>query len=155
MTAGPQTDPLGTAEIVAFVREHGDGVVSTLGPDGAPQAAYLAIAATDAGELVLDARTASRKIANLARDPRVAVVIGGADGTTLQGEGLAIATTGAARAEAEAAYAAAFPEFAESVRRDDIAVVRIRLGWARIGDYRVDPPRIAETGEVRSGRPTG
>ena len=41
------TEPLGAAEIVAFVREHPDGVVSTLGPHGAPQAAYLPFAATD------------------------------------------------------------------------------------------------------------
>lgn len=148
-------EPLGTAEIVAFVRERPDGVVSTLGPDGAPQAAYLPFAATDAGDLVFDARTASRKIANLARDSRVAVVIGGADGASLQCEGTAVVTGGADRAAAADAYAAVFPEFADSLQRADIAVVRIRLDWARLGDYRTEPPRIAETRGVRTGPETG
>ncbi|WP_416445788.1 pyridoxamine 5'-phosphate oxidase family protein [Leucobacter sp. HNU] len=155
MSAERDAEPLGAAAIVAFVRAHRDGTVSTLGPDGAPQAAYLPFAATDAGDLVFDARVDSRKIANLVRDPRVAIVVGGADGASLQAEGTAVVTSGADRAAAAAAYALSFPEFADSLARDDIAVVRIRLDWARLGDYRTDPPRIAETRGMRAEPRTG
>ncbi|MFE4415476.1 pyridoxamine 5'-phosphate oxidase family protein, partial [Streptomyces sp. NPDC056821] len=81
--------PLDRDSVMAFIRKHGDGVLSTLGPDGSPQSAYLTLAVTDRGEIVLDAREASRKVANPRRDGRVAVVVGGRDGVTLQAEGLA------------------------------------------------------------------
>jgi nitroimidazol reductase NimA-like FMN-containing flavoprotein (pyridoxamine 5'-phosphate oxidase superfamily) len=76
-------------ELIEYVREQRHGIVATSGPDGEPQAAFLPIAATADGELVFDARPESRKIANLRGDARVAVVIGGADGTTLQCQGVA------------------------------------------------------------------
>jgi general stress protein 26 len=123
-------------QLVAYVRAHGDGVVSTLGTGGAPQAAYLALTATDRGELVLDARASSRKVANVRRDGRVAVVVGGADGTTLQAEGVADLPSGAERERCAAAYAAAFPQFAASLADDGIVVVRVTLTWARHGDFR-------------------
>lgn len=131
-----------TAELIEYVRAHGDGVLSTIGPHGAPQSAYLSLTATDEGELVLDARVDSRKMANILRDPRVAVVIGGADGTTLQCEGVADAPDGAERERCTAAYLATFPQFAGSLQGDSgstgVVVVRITLSWARFGDFRDD-----------------
>ena len=135
-------------ELVAYVRSHGDGVVSSVGPDGRPQAAYLAITATDAGELVLDTRASSRKVANLRRDRRVAVVIGGADGTTLQCEGIADLPEGPDRDLCAQAYGDAFPRFATSLADPAVLLVRIRLTWARYGDYR---PGVASSQEVDLG----
>ncbi|HWV75996.1 MAG TPA: pyridoxamine 5'-phosphate oxidase family protein [Isoptericola sp.] len=126
--------------VVGHVRGVGDGVVSTLGPDGGPQSAYLTLAVTARGELVFDAREGSRKVANLRRDPRVAVVVGGADGTTLQVEGLADVPVGADRARCAEAYAEAFPRFAASLVDPGIVVVRVVARWARWGDYRTSPP---------------
>jgi general stress protein 26 len=74
--------------LVQYVRSQPDAVISSLTPDGAPQSAYLDMTATDLGELVFNAREASRKIANIRTDPRVSVVVGGRDGTTLQCEGV-------------------------------------------------------------------
>ncbi|MFD6166036.1 pyridoxamine 5'-phosphate oxidase family protein [Oerskovia sp. NPDC060287] len=123
-------------QLVAYVRTHRDGVVATLGPDGSPQAAYLALTATDQGELVFDARESSRKITNLRRDPRIAVTVGGDDGTTLQCEGVADLPEGTDRERCGAAYAGTFPEFAGSLEQDGIVLVRVRLTWSRFGDYR-------------------
>lgn len=125
------------AELIEYVGTQRDGVVSTVGPDGAPQAAFLSIAATDRGELVFDARSDSRKVANIRRDPRVAVVMGGGDGTTLQGQGIADLPEGRELERCAAAYVAAFPEFARSLR-DGVVVIRVTLNWARYGDYRGD-----------------
>ncbi|WP_171467872.1 pyridoxamine 5'-phosphate oxidase family protein [Cellulosimicrobium sp. 72-3] len=124
------------AAFVGFVRSQGWGVVASLGDDGGPQAAFLAVAATEAGELVFDARASSRKVANVARDPRVAVTVGGTDGTTVQCEGVADVPTGADRRRCAAAYAAAFPQFAGSLRDDGIVLLRVTLAWARYGDFR-------------------
>ena len=121
---------------IDYVRGHAEAVIATVGPAGEPQAAYLPIAVTGLGELVFDARRESRKVSNLAKDPRVALVLGGADGTTLQCEGLADEPSGEDRRRAAAAYAEAFPEFAESLDRVDIVVIRVRVEWVRLGDYR-------------------
>ncbi|MEN0129923.1 MAG: pyridoxamine 5'-phosphate oxidase family protein [Brevundimonas sp.] len=130
--------------LVEYIRAQGDGVLSTLGPDGSPQAAYLAITATDQAELVLDARAVSRKVANLRADPRVAVVVGGRDGTTLQCEGVADIPSGTDRERCAAAYARAFPQFAASLADEAIVVVRVRLTWARFGDYRSTNAEVSE-----------
>ncbi|WP_082573476.1 GNAT family N-acetyltransferase [Cellulomonas sp. Root137] len=133
------------AELIAYVRAQGDGVVSSLGPDGSPQAAYLPITATDRAELVFDARATSRKIANLRRNPGVAVVVGGRDGTTLQCEGVADLPAGAARDLCARAYLDAFPQFEASLSDDGVVLVRVRLTWARYGDYR---PGFSSSAEV-------
>ncbi len=129
---------------VSYVRSRRSGVLASLGPDGGPQAAYLAVTATDAGEVVLDARASSRKVANLSRDPRVALTVGGADGTTLQLQGVADVPVGADRERCAAAYAATFPQFATSLDDPGIVVVRVAVTWARYGDFRDDASRTVE-----------
>lgn len=124
------------SHLIDYVRSQQAGVVSTLGPDGEPQSAYLAMTATDAGELVFDAKADSRKVANLHRDPRIAVVVGGADGTTLQLEGTADFANGAELARVSAAYLSAFPQFEQSLRDPSIVVIRVVVSWSRYGDYR-------------------
>ncbi|PFG43285.1 general stress protein 26 [Isoptericola jiangsuensis] len=137
--------PLRLADVARFVRERADGVLTTLGPDGGPQAAYLSLTATERGELVLDARVTSRTVRNVRRDPRVAVVCGGADGVTLQAEGLAEEVHGEERRRCADVYRAAFPRFAGSLADPGIAVVRVSLTWARLGDYRGVAPVLRET----------
>jgi PPOX class probable F420-dependent enzyme len=127
---------MNTEQLVEYVRATKDGVVATLGPGGEPQAAYLSLTATDQGELLFNARADSRKIANLRRDPRIAVTVGGPDGTTLQCEGLADVPEGDDRARCAAAYVSTFPQFAGSLADEGIVLVRVRPTWSRYGDYR-------------------
>ncbi|MFF1876059.1 pyridoxamine 5'-phosphate oxidase family protein, partial [Kitasatospora herbaricolor] len=134
--------PMDLTELIGYVRGQRDGVVSTLGLDGAPQAAYLSVATTGRGELVFDARPWSRTASNIRRDARVAVVIGGADGTTLQCEGEADLPEGEELERCAAAYVSAFPQFADSLS-SGVVVIRVRLSWARYGDFR------GEAAEVR------
>jgi len=129
------SEPVERAELIEYVTRHRDGIVATTGPVGGPQAAYLTIAVTDRAELVFDARPDSRKVANIRRDPRVAIVLGGPDGTTLQCEGTADFPEGDDLVRCASAYLAAFPEF-ESSLNGDVVVIRVRLEWARYGDYR-------------------
>ncbi|WP_448003416.1 pyridoxamine 5'-phosphate oxidase family protein [Agromyces bauzanensis] len=131
-------------QLIEYVRSQRWGVVSTLGTDGRPQAAHLAIAATGRGELAFDAKPESRKIANLRRDPRIAVVVGGADGTTLQCEGIADFPEGDDLLRCVDAYLERFPEFAESIRSGTVVVVRVTPTWARYGDYRTESPILVE-----------
>ena len=130
--------------MIDYVRAQGDGIVATASPDGSPEAAYLAIAVTDSGELVFDARVGSRKIANIRANPRVAVVLGGRDDMTLQCEGIADIPSGDERERCATAYALAFPQFVRSLSNDDIVVVRITPSWARFGDFRERPHIVTD-----------
>ncbi|KAA1419856.1 hypothetical protein FE697_018295 [Mumia zhuanghuii] len=128
--------------LVEHVRARRDGVVTTVGPGGEPQAAYVELTATERGEIVFDARASSRKIANLRQDARVAIVVGGRDGTTLQCEGLADVPTDLDRQRCAAAYARDLPEYEASLSDPGIVLVRVRLTWARYADHRTDPAVI-------------
>jgi hypothetical protein len=59
-----------------FLDACGLGVLSSLGPLGAPQSALLEIAVTPELEIIFDPAEKSRKFANIARDARVAFLIG-------------------------------------------------------------------------------
>ena len=122
------------AGLIEYVSAHPGAVVATLGPDGEPQAAYLPVVATAIGELVFDARDDSRKVANIRREPRVAVVLGGEDGTTVQLQGVADEPDGADGERCAEAYRRAFPE--SSIGAQGIVVVRVTPDWTRFGDYR-------------------
>lgn len=141
MPGGGATD---RAAFIDYVREHADAVIATIGPAGEPQAAFLPVAVTELGELVFDARRGSRKVTNLERDPRIALVLGGRDGTTLQCEGTADLPEGEERARLAESYASAFPEFADSLGLPEIVVIRVRAEWARLGDYREGAGSVRE-----------
>ena len=125
---------LTAADLTTYVRAHPDAVVATLGPEGEPHAAYLPMVATAIGELVFDARDDSRKVANIRRDPRVAVVLGGPDGTTVQLQGTADEPAGDDLTRCAEAYRAAHPD--SSIGSPGIVVVRVTPDWTRFGDYR-------------------
>ena len=72
-----------------FLDACGLGVLSSLGPMGAPQSALVGIAITPELEIIFDTVEKSRKFANIARDPRVAFLIGWQGEVTVQYEGVA------------------------------------------------------------------
>jgi PPOX class probable F420-dependent enzyme len=124
------------AQLVEFVRQRALAVVATRGPDGAPQAALVGIAATDRGELVFDTASRSRKCSNLRAFPRVALVIGWDGEVTLQCEGDADIPSGAEHDRCLHAYVQQYPEGRERAKDPDIVLVRVLLDWGRLSDYR-------------------
>lgn len=129
--------------LVAFLQAHRLGVVATRGADGAPQAAVVGLAVSDAGELVFDTLESSRKARNLRGDARIAVVVHD-DATTAQLEGVADFPTGDERDRLLAVYLAVYPDGRDRLAWEGITHVRVRPTWVRVSDYRVDPPRIEE-----------
>ena len=125
-------------ELIAFVRACGLAVVATSGPDGAPEAALVGIASTDRAELLFDTSTSSRKYANLAADPRVAVVIGWEDEVTCQVEGRADVLQGAELRRGQQFYFEQYPDGRKRASEPEIALIRIRPRWLRYSDYRPD-----------------
>ena len=113
-------------------------MVATHGPDGAPQAALVGIAATDRGELLFDTAVGSRKLRNLQAFPRAAVVISWDDEVTLQCEGDADVLAGEERERCLRAYLQQYPDGRQRAKDRQIVLVRIRPDWGRLSDYRPD-----------------
>jgi len=132
------------AQLIEFVRQRGLAVVATRGPDGSPQAALVGIGATDRGELVFDTAGASRKCRNLRAFRRVAVVIGWDDEVTVQCEGDAEILAGEERDRCLRAYVQQYPDGRQRAEHPEIVLVRIRLDWGRLSDYRPESFGIDE-----------
>jgi pyridoxine/pyridoxamine 5'-phosphate oxidase len=133
------------AELIAFVRARGLGVVASRGPAGSPQAALVGLAATDQGELVFDCSRASRKYANIDRDPEVAVVVGWDDEVTVQIEGSADVASGGDLERCQAAYFEQYPDGRDRAASPEIAHIRVIPRWLRYSDYRPDTFGSSET----------
>jgi hypothetical protein len=56
-------------ELLQFLRRYRLAVQASIGPGGAPQAAVVGFAVSDALEIVFDTLTSTRKFRNLAADP--------------------------------------------------------------------------------------
>src|SRR5262245_16493411 len=117
------------AELITFVRAQQWAVVASAGPTGAPQAAVVGAAVTDELELVFDTLGSTRKAANLAREPRIAVVIGWDDAQTVQLEGIADQPAGAELARLQRAYFARFPDGPDRLAWPGITYFRVRPTW--------------------------
>ncbi|MFF4500202.1 pyridoxamine 5'-phosphate oxidase family protein [Streptomyces sp. NPDC001401] len=130
--------------LVQFVRARRLAVLATTSAGGHPQAEVVGIAATDEGDLVFDTTRASRKFANLCRQPRVALVIGfdWGDEQTVQLEGVAAEV--AQDDPAVAAYYEQLPSGRERAAWPDIVYVRVRPDWGRYSDYRPGSSGVQE-----------
>lgn len=129
--------------LIEFLRRHKLAVEATVAAGGAPQAAVVGIGVTDRLEIVFDT-VDTRKLANLRRDPRVALVIGWDQGITAQIEGLADEPSGADGERIRAAYFAAYPDGVDRLAWNGITHVRVRPTWVRYSDFTVTPPEIVE-----------
>src|SRR5260370_33664012 len=85
------------------------GVVATASPSGKPEAALVGIAVSDCGELIFDTPAGARKLTNIERNDRVAVVIGWNDGIPVQLEGRARVVNDDERLRHGRLYAAQLP----------------------------------------------
>lgn len=136
------------ADLLTFVRRSKLAVVSTTSAAGAPQAAVVGIAVTDALEIVFDTLETSRKAVNLRRDARIALVIGWDEEQTVQCEGIADEPAGAELARIKPVYIAAFPDGVARQSWPGLTYFRVRLGWARYSDFRTPDALIVELGEA-------
>lgn len=134
-----------TSEFVAFVRQRGLGVIATLGPQGTPQAAVVAVMATDAGEVLFGTERGSRKFANIRQRPAVALAIGWDDDeVTVQCEGIADEPSGADLDRCLKYYLDRFPGERRLVENAELGLVRVRMNWIRYDDSRPDSFRHFE-----------
>ncbi len=124
-------------------------VQASVAASGAPQAAVVGYAVSDDLEIVFDTIGTTRKMANLRRDSRVALVIGWDDEQTVQIEGVADEPKGSELERLKIVYFRAWPDGVERQDWKDITYVRVRPTWARHSDFRpggkfveVDPTEL-------------
>ena len=131
-------------DLHAFMIQHRLGVVSSIGPDGAPQSALVGIAASTDIEIVFDTTTSTRKYANLVARPRCSVVVGWTGEQTVQLEGVAEELVGSELERLRAVYFDAWPDGPSRLKWPGITHFVIRPTWIRYSDFAQDPAVIVE-----------
>lgn len=127
-----------------FLDGYGLGVLSSLGPDGAPQSALVGIAMTPDLEIVFDTVEKSRKFANISRDSRVAFVIGWRGEITVQYEGNARRISSSELGPYHDNYFRKFPDGPARLKWEGITYYVVTPKWIRYSDYNQTPPEIVE-----------
>jgi pyridoxine/pyridoxamine 5'-phosphate oxidase len=114
-------------------------VVSTVNESGAPEAALMGFALTQANEIVFDTLSTSRKALNLVSNSGAALVVDWDDGISLQIEGVARRPVGADLASAKEAYFSEWPDGRARENWPNIAYIVVRPKWIRYSNYSAAP----------------
>ncbi|MFH8569502.1 pyridoxamine 5'-phosphate oxidase family protein [Streptomyces sp. NPDC017993] len=131
-------------DLTRFLRRYRLAVQTSVTPEGAPQAAVVGFAVSDALEIVFDTVDTTRKYRNLRVDPRIALVIGWDDAITAQIEGVADFPEGRELQRLQECYFDAYPDGRDRLAWPGITHVRVRPHWVRYSDFTQEPPRIVE-----------
>jgi general stress protein 26 len=131
-------------ELVRFLRRYKLAVEASVTQRGAPQAAVVGFAVSDALEIIFDTVDTTRKYRNLRADPRIALVIGWDNEITAQIEGVADFPKGEELDRVRDCYFVAYPDGRERLAWPGITHVRVRPTWVRYSDFTKDPPHIVE-----------
>ena len=135
------------ATLLGFLRTHRLAVQSSTSDVTGVQSAVVGIAVSDDFEIIFDTVASTRKAGNLARDPRIAFVIGGlieGEDATIQYEGIADLPSGGELATLQNLYFQTFPDGPSRLAWPGIVYYRVRPRWLRYSDYREDPAVILE-----------
>lgn len=122
-------------------------VQTSVSPSGAPQAAVVGIAVSDAFEVFFDTLDTTRKVRNLRSNAKIAFVIGGlgaGDERTVQYEGVADEPRGGDLERLQQVYFRQFPDGPARQKWRGLIYVRARATWIRYSDFNRNPPLIAE-----------
>jgi general stress protein 26 len=134
-------------ELLAFMQTQSLAVQTSVSPSGAPQAAVVGIAVSDAFEVFFDTLDTTRKVRNLRANAKIAFVIGGlgvGDERTVQYEGVADEPRDGELERLQQVYFRQFPDGRARQKWPGLIYVRARATWIRYSDFNRTPPLIAE-----------
>lgn len=121
-----------------FLARHKLGAISTVHPDGSPEAAVIQVTLGDDLNIVFDSFPGSRKLENIKRDSRIAMVIGWDENVTVQIEGLARPAKANELQRLRDAHLANCPLEAEFLKQG-AQLFTISPQWIRYSDFRGEP----------------
>jgi hypothetical protein len=107
----------------------------------------VGFAVSDDLEIIFDTIGTTRKMTNLRRDPRIALVVGWDEEQTVQIEGVADEPRGDDLARLKNVYFSVYPDGVDRQAWKDITYVRVRSTWARYSDFRPGG-RVVDVGEL-------
>jgi pyridoxine/pyridoxamine 5'-phosphate oxidase len=132
--------------LYGIIRKHRLAVLATVTDmaTGQPEAAVVGIAVTPDLEIVFDTVRSARKYRNLVDRPRVALVIGWQQETTIQYEGVVRELAGPADDHYRETYYSVFPDGRERAASwEGLVHFVIAPGWIRYSNYN-EPVQIEE-----------
>lgn len=126
--------------ILDYIKKEKVGVLSTVTPDGKPEAAVMAISQTDDLELIFQTPKSYRKYVNLKKNPSVAVAFGWdmEEFITVQYEGIAKEAKGKEIDECRKIHVAKNPKSADYAYLADNKYFIIKPKWIRYWDFKTD-----------------
>jgi hypothetical protein len=142
------------ADLLRFLRAHRLAVQASVSATGAVQAAIVGFAVSDRFEFVFDTLGLTRKMQNLRRNPRIALVIGWDEEQTVQIEGVADEPSGEDLLRLKAVYFEAYPDGVDRQHWEGITYVRVQPQWMRYSDFRT-PSCVVEWPERAVHVPPG
>ncbi|RKQ36305.1 pyridoxamine 5'-phosphate oxidase family protein [Kocuria tytonis] len=130
--------------LIDFVRATGGAVLASNSGTGCPESAYVNVAATDSGRIVLGTNTASRKFSNVTSDPRVSLVImqGRTEEVQLEGEARVLEDSEAAAAGE--VLEAQHPGATDTHDPENLRILEITVRWGLHTDVTQRPPLMEE-----------
>ena len=98
----------------------------------------MGIAVTDGLEVVFDTLGSTRKCLNLRRNPKISIVIGWDQETTVQIDGIADEPEGAELERLKEVYFSVYPDGKDRQSWSGITYFRIKPTWARYSNFNAD-----------------
>jgi len=135
---------MNTEDLYTYLSRRGLGVVSSIGPEGAPQSALVGFAVTPSLELVFDTVSSTRKYANLIARPRCSFVMGWDAEQTVQYEGVAREVRDPELEPYRELYFQVWTDGPRRLSWPGIAYFVVTPVWIRYSDFAHDPPFIRE-----------
>lgn len=127
-----------------FIKKHDIGVISTVTPEGLPEAAVIEVVVTDDLELIFDTFVTYRKYKNIEHNPNVAFVIGWDNNITVQYEGRAQELKGEEVEKYKEIYFSKNPDAKKWEKLEDITYFKVIPKWLRYRDGNTDPMTVFE-----------
>jgi general stress protein 26 len=130
--------------IYDFMKQHKLAVVSTVSADDTPESALVGIGVSRDLEIVFDTVKTSRKYENLLQNPKVALVIGWDDETTVQYEGIATELAGHDDDLYREVYYEAYPDGRDRAANwPGLVHFKVTPNWLRYSNFN-DPVVVEE-----------
>ena len=128
-----------------FISQHKLAVVSTINIKRQPEAALVGIGVSEKLEIIFDTVKTSRKYQNILQNPRVAIVIGWDNETTVQYEGEAeVLGDGTEAQQLKETYFEVYPDGRERAQMwPGLVHIKVSPKWLRYSNFN-EPVMIEE-----------